>query len=163
MPENELEILKTAILNESEGEQFYTLAAEKATEEDAKDAFLYLAEEEKKHRNWLEKLYLQIKSQEEIIIDFERLDDISSPNIFTAKKIRPESGSIEVSVFHIGILMEKASIDFYREAAQKTSLDKAKELYEMLVQWEMKHMETLEKTYDYLKEEWWDKQGFSPA
>ena len=44
-------------------------------------------------------------------------DNLSSPGIFEPGKVKPESGSLEVSVFRIGIMMEKASMDFYRQAA----------------------------------------------
>ena len=46
MYEDELKILKTAIINEMEGEHFYRLAAANSQDEEASQAFLFLAAEE---------------------------------------------------------------------------------------------------------------------
>ncbi|OAT82268.1 ferritin family protein [Desulfotomaculum copahuensis] len=161
MPENELNLLKTAILNEMEGHQFYTLAAQQVKDTDTKQALLFLAEEEEKHKSWLLNLYRNIARNQPP--DPSAFRDIPSPGIFEPGKVKPESGSLEVSVFRIGILMEKASVDFYRRAAAESRRDDVKKLCARLAEWETGHLDMLEKTYDYLKEEWWEKQGFSPA
>ncbi len=160
--EKELEILKTAIINEVEGYSFYRLAAEKADNPEVKESFNNLAEEEKRHEDWLRGLYQYISQGERVQA---RADEPQgkSPGIFRGENITYESGSLEVSVLRIGILMEKASIDFYREAAEKTENPEAKKLYEKLVNWEIHHMDSLEKAYDEAKEDWWERQGFSPA
>jgi rubrerythrin len=54
-------------------------------------------------------------------------------------------------------------VDYYREAAGLTSLAETRQLYEKLVTWELAHLEYFEKSYDDLKEEWWQQQGFSPS
>ena len=66
-------------------------------------------------------------------------------------------------MFHIGIFTEKASLDYYRNAAESTSSPDAKKLYENLAKWEMHHLDELEKIYDILSADWFDQQGFSPA
>jgi len=153
----ELKILKTAILNEIEGQFFYRLAAEKTGSEEVRNAFLLLAGEEEKHEKWLRNLFDQSGEGAGAVVAAEE------PGIFTWKRAGTESGSLEVSAFHIGILMEQSSIDFYRQAAGKTTLPAARQLYEKLVKWEEDHLASLEKIYDDLRDEWWDKQGFSPA
>lgn len=160
--EKELEILKTAIINEVEGYSFYRLAAEKADNLEVRESFNMLAEEEKKHEDWLRDLYRDISQGGRVQ---PRADEPEgkSPGIFRMENIKIESGSLEVSVLRIGILMEKASIDFYREAAEKTENPELKKLYEKLVNWEMKHMDSLEKFYEAAREDWWERQGFSPA
>lgn len=160
---NELEIVKTAIINEVEGYSFYRLAAEKADDPEVKESFNLLAEEEKNHEEWLRNLYRYISEGTNDQNDEDKPVKGVSPGIFRRKNMNSESGSLEVSVLRIGILMEKASIDFYREAAEKTGNTRAKELYENLVEWEKEHMESLEKMYEMAREEWWDRQGFSPA
>lgn len=160
---NELEILKTAIINEVEGYSFYRLAADKAKDPEVQEAFNLLAEEEIKHEEWLRRLYQEIsegKSSKEL--EAKPVKG-KSPGIFKRENINSESGSLEVSVLRIGILMEKASIEFYREAAEKTENNRAKEIYQHLLEWEKEHMDSLEKMYEMAREEWWDIQGFSPA
>ncbi|UNC92974.1 ferritin-like domain-containing protein [Candidatus Contubernalis alkaliaceticus] len=160
---NELEIIKTAVINEVEGYSFYRLAAEKTDDLEVKESFNLLAEEEKKHETWLRALYRDISEGTNGQNDADKPVKGQSPGIFRRENMNSESGSLEVSVLRIGILMEKASIDFYREAAEKTGNPRAKELYENLVEWEREHMESLEKMYEMAREEWWDRQGFSPA
>lgn len=157
---SELEILKTAIINEVEGYSFYRLAAEKTNDPEVKEAFILLAEEEIKHEEWLRDLYREIsegKSTEAKLVSGQ------SPGIFKRENINSESGSLEVSVLRIGILMEKTSIDFYREASEKTRNSRAKEMYQELLDWEKEHMDSLERMYELAREEWWGRQGFSPA
>jgi len=161
MSENELQILKTAILNEMEGQQFYTLAAEKISDTETKDAFAFLAKEEGQHKTWLLNIYQSLsKHQQPQPAPHE---EPASPAIFEPGKVTPESGSLEVSVFRIGILMEKASVDFYRQAAAQAKTQEVRDLCNHLAGWETHHQEMLEKIYDHLREEWWQKQGFSPA
>ena len=49
----ELKIIRQALLNEQEGYDFYTLAAQQAENPEAKEAFTNLAAEELNHINWL--------------------------------------------------------------------------------------------------------------
>ncbi|MHB8158330.1 MAG: hypothetical protein ACYDEQ_13210 [Desulfocucumaceae bacterium] len=54
-------------------------------------------------------------------------------------------------------------MDYYREAAGKTQLPPVRDFYLKLSNWEGNHLDRLEKAYDFAQEEWWDRQGFSPA
>jgi rubrerythrin len=165
MSANDLPIFKTAILNEAEGEHFYQLAAEKANDHDVKNAFLFLAEEERQHGIWLREMMQCLAPGQ--TFDLKQLESKEgaelSPHIFSLSKAPGKQNTLEISVFHIGILMEKASLDFYREAAQSTDNADAKKLFETLATWEMHHLDELEKAYDLLTVDWFDHQGFSPA
>lgn len=165
MNANELTILKIALLNEAEGEHFYKLAAENTSNPDVKNAFLSLAEEEKMHGSWLREMLQSMNKSEALDLNLLNSETNSavSPHIFNLSKISSQQNIMEVSVFHIGILMEKASLDYYRQAAESTSSPDAKNLYETLAKWEMRHLDELEKVYDTLSEDWFDQQGFSPA
>lgn len=159
----ELQIIKEAILNEIEGYSFYQLAAEKSSEPDIKNIFLYLAEEEKKHEQYLKGLYKTVEQGKPEAVEVFPYAATASPNIFNPEKLKKEPGSLIVSALSIGVMMEKSSIDFYKDAAEKTSLEKAKRFYIQLADWENTHLETLSRAYDFAKEEWWAEQGFSPA
>ncbi len=165
MNANELTILKTALLNEAEGERFYQLAAENTSNSDVKNAFLSLAEEEKMHGTWLREMLQSLNKGEAMdssLLNTE-ISSAVSPHIFNLSQVSGKQNIMEISVFHIGILMEKASLDYYRNAAESTSSQDAKKLYETLAKWEMHHLDELEKVYDSLSEDWFDQQGFSPA
>ncbi|MDD4803203.1 MAG: ferritin family protein [Syntrophomonas sp.] len=162
MDKKELKIIKTAILNEIEGEKFYRDTAQKANLKDTRNAFLYLAEEEKQHQNILQELITKLTANQEFSIDSFNLDHTASPLIFPKSETDVDD-ALEISAFHIAILMEKASIDYYRDAAQTTNSEGARSLYNYLADWEVKHLESMEKIYDSLTEDWWDKQSFSPS
>ncbi len=162
MKTNELNILKTALLNEEEGSNFYQLAADNAVDPDVRNAFLSLAKEEKLHSKWLLDLMQSINKRETPSLDLSESDAVS-PQIFNLSKASGKQNIMEVSVFHIGILMEKASMDYYRKAAGETDIPEAKKLYDTLAKWELQHLEQLEKVYDALSDNWFEQQGFSPA
>lgn len=165
MNANELNILKTALLNEAEGEHFYQLAAENTSDPEVKNAFLSLAEEEQQHGKWLQEMLKSLTKGESLNTDLLNIDLTSgvSPHIFNISQVSDKQNILEISVFHIGILMEKASLDYYRQAAGATSSPDAKNLYETLAKWEMNHLNKLEKIYDSLRDVWFEQQGFSPA
>jgi rubrerythrin len=163
MDNNEVKIIKTAILNELEGEKFYKSVARDAKNPDTAKAFLHLAEDEKRHEAMLRGMLDHLMAGSELSIDALSKQGTPSPRIFNAADSVDTDNAMEISVFHIGILMEKASMDYYRKAAQSTCLDPARELYESLADWEMRHLDEMEKIYDSLTEDWWERQGFSPS
>lgn len=158
-----MNIFKTAILNEVEGEKYYRNAAQKAEDQEVAQAFLHLAEDEQKHQSMLRELLTKVMAGKDIIVDSYNLQGTPSPHIFSGTNAPRTGNGMEISVFHIAILMEKASIDFYRQASYMTSLPGAKSLFDFLANWEVQHLEAMEQIYDSLTEDWWDKQSFSPA
>lgn len=163
MDQKEIKIMKTAILNEIEGEKFYNKAAQDTQDQDSKNAFLHLAEDEKRHQGMLREMFSQLMAGQDMTADKLNLKGTPSPQIFKAAHNMDTDNAMEISVFHIAILMEKASIDYYRKAAQDTTLASARKLYESLADWEIKHLDSMEKIYDDLTEDWWDKQSYSPS
>ena len=165
MDQNEIKIIKTAILNEIEGEKFYVKAAHDTRDQDTSKAFLHLAEDEKRHQTMLRQMLSQLMSEEDIdiVVDNLSMKGTPSPQIFAAARNMDTDNAMEISVFHIAIMMEKASVDYYRKAAQDTSLPNAQTFYERLADWELEHLAAMETIYDSLTEDWWDKQSYSPA
>lgn len=163
MTAKELKIIRQAVLNEQEGYEFYMLAAGKAPSDEAREAFEQLAAEEQKHIDWLLTLYRSIRDNKPGFFDPANYEEPPAPGLYDWRKIGRESGSLAVSVFGIGINLEKAAVDFYTSAAEQTELPEAKALYEKLIRWENQHLDQFQQDYDTLREEWWDKQGFSPS
>ena len=56
--------------------------------------------------------------------------------------------------------MEQAAIDFYSQAAEKTSAPEAKALYEHLVHWEKEHLNTLNEIHETLSKVWLENYEF---
>lgn len=159
----ELQVLKQAIINEVEGAEFYKLAASKeGISEEVKNEFLYLAEEEIKHIEWLKTLFEKVKDDKEDEFNLSIIEPLPSPRIFSWDKLDRESATIAVSVFGIAIQTETAAVEFYENAAKNTTLEKARKLYTVLASWEKLHVETFSKEYENLLEEWWAHQNYAP-
>lgn len=162
MKKSELHIISQAILNEVEGYEFYKMAANQAGTGESKEAFLELANEELKHVEYLENLFEKVKNDEGD--DFKLALEVSppSPDIYNWKKVDKEHTSMAMSVFSIGIQMEKDSIVFYEDAKSKTQYPEAKRLYDLLIKWEHVHLQQFTEQYEMYKEDWWFDQGFAP-
>lgn len=171
---NDLDVCRQAILNEEEGAAFYALAAEKTADDDVKEAFLFLMEEEKLHSKWLRSLYdrlvFQVASANlewETLAEFEfnREAELSkqgrSPEIFAQNKDYFNLTINDIAVFAAGAFIEKASIEFYQNAQQNAQSEDARKLYEKLVIWEKDHLDELNRIHKALSEEWLNQQEFT--
>lgn len=161
MDSNELKVIKQAILNEIEGYEFYKMAASQFSSPEAKKAFLELAEEEFKHAEYLRELFEKIKDSKDDDFKLSFLTEVPSPKIFKWDGVEGKN-SLAVSVFGIGIDMEKASIEFYEDAKKNTKHSSAAELYDILIRWEKTHLDQFTEQYNHHKEIWWSQQGYAP-
>lgn len=160
MDKQEYNILKKAVLIEQEGFDFYMLAAARSEDDETRAAFEKIAGEEQQHINWLKGLYNKMAGVEDSDFGFEQPPE--KPGIFDWDKKDVFKGSLALSVFSIGVKMEKEAIEFYKKAAKDSNSPEAKELYETLIEWERGHMEEFQKHYELLQEDWWNEQGFAP-
>jgi len=160
----ELKAIKTAIINENEGYNFYLMASERSKSEEVKGIFIYLANEEKEHEKTLRKLYESVANNKlEALEEGLACSPAQKPDIFTLEKLKQEDPSIIASALSLAVKMEKESIDFYREAANKTNIEGVKKIFLQLVDYEAEHLDKLSQAYDTARDEWWAEQGFSPA
>jgi rubrerythrin len=162
LKDQELKIIQTAIINELEGYEFYKMAHEKTTDPSVKEAFSTLAEEERKHIEWLKELFEKVRDSEEDVIKLSMMDNPPSPNIFQWENLDRTSASLAVSVFGIGIQMERMSVEFYENAAKRSEITAARSLFGTLAKWEQVHLDMFSKEYDKLQNTWWADQGFAP-
>ncbi len=162
MQQKELELIKQAILNEIEGYEFYKLASTQTHNTETKEAFLTLATEEMKHVEWLKDLYLSMKDNATDAYDLANLQDPPSPHIFKWENVDRKNADLAVSVFSIGMQMEKSAVKFYTEAMSITQNDVARKVYEKLIEWENQHLHQFSDEYELLKRDWWTTQSYAP-
>ncbi|GCD09487.1 ferritin family protein [Clostridium tagluense] len=162
MNNQELMIVKQAIINEIEGYEFYNMAANNSSSAEVKNAFLELAQEEMQHVVWLKDLFNKVKDDNVVDFQLALIPEPASPAIFKWENLDRKDAGIAVSAFGIGIQMEKASIEYYTKAAKETGIKKAKELFNILIKWEKIHLDKFSLQYEELKEEWWSEQGYAP-
>ncbi len=162
MNKAELKIIGQAILNEVEGYEFYKMAANQAGTGQSKEAFLELANEELKHVDYLKSLFDKLKDGKSDDIDLALQANPPSPEIYKWENIDNEYNSLAMSVFGIGIQMEKDSIEFYENAKKEIKDEDARQLFDILIQWEKVHLDQFIEQYDKYKENWWAEQSFAP-
>lgn len=162
MYKEELDIISQAILNEIEGYEFYKMAANQAGTRGSEQAFLELANEELKHVEYLKALFNKIKNNDEDDIRLALESTPPSPNIYNWEKVDKEYTSLAMSVFGIGIQMEKSSIEFYEDAKSKISFEEGRKLFDILIKWEKVHLEQFTNQYNIYKNAWWVDQSFAP-
>lgn len=170
----DLDVIRQAILNEEEGAAFYSMAAEKTSDETLTEAYSHLQNEELLHGTWLRSLYERLLLKKasansewdtltEIMSnkDAEMRKQGQSPRLFAQADKKFEIAITDMAVFAAGALMEKASIDFYTKASSETKSEEAKKLYDMLVDWENVHLNELNSIHDDLMKIWLDKYEFT--
>lgn len=164
--ENEVKALRQAMLNEVEGAEFYRLSAEKFQPSATKDALLQLAEEEERHVQYLKDLSEQLLGEDAITFDAEELKkEVPSPEIFSWDNVKGVDESmvrLAVTVFSVGMNMEKDSVEFYTKAKENAESQEAKDLFDILIAWEEAHYIAFEKQYRIYEQEWWNQQNFAP-
>ena len=159
--QEDINILKQAIINEIQSFEFYRMAGVSSKSEETKKAFEQLSNDEFIHVEWLQKLLNLLLKNSEEAFNVAFADNPPSPGIFPREQLQQNS-SLTLAVFEIAIQMEKASIEFYQDALAKTQIPSAKQLYTLLTAWEDNHLKQFEAHYDSLKEDWWNEQNFQP-
>lgn len=157
-----IEALVKAMEIELNGVTLYRNAANNADDKKAREAFNFLANEEMKHYNALKQIYEGLLKGEIINLDLSpELPPFG--RIFSDEfKQKLEGKSYEFSVISTGLLLEKNSIDFYREQKEMSTDENLKKLYSQLEKWEEEHYNMLLNEYNDLKEAFWEANKFSP-
>jgi rubrerythrin len=152
------------VLNEMEGYEFYKMAGDQAKTQGNKEAFNHLANEELKHAEYLKKLWAALSDGGELKIEdiLSSGIEIPSPEIYRWDKVDKAFATLAMSIYGIGMQMEKNSIDFYEDAKKKFSSKSSIDLFDLLIKWEKVHLDQFTNQYQILKEEWWAEQQFAP-
>jgi rubrerythrin len=164
MYKEELAIISQAVLNEMEGYEFYKMAGDQAKTQGNKEAFNHLANEELKHAEYLKKLWAALSDGGELKIEdiLSSGIEIPSPEIYRWDKVDKAFATLAMSIYGIGMQMEKNSIDFYEDTKKKFSSKSSIDLFDLLIKWEKVHLDQFTNQYQILKEEWWAEQQFAP-
>ncbi len=158
--------LAKAIQTEFDGHNFYLMAAKSTEDEQGRQVFEQLAQEEMAHLRFLE---LQKRSYERTgKADPEaKLGapmDLSGENPIFSPRIKDRLGEahFEMSALSIGIQLEINSETYYREQAENSQDPVVKAFYTDLADWESGHYHALLRQQEALKEDFWAASGFAP-
>lgn len=154
---NELETLKIAENIENEGLRFYTEAMNNAENEEIKNIFKMLADEEKGHAALFAKLYNDAKKESENNDDYiydettsAYLSALSETALFntngiTNEKLKYVKDSKEALL--MGMQAEKDAVLLYTKMYQVSKFENTKKYLEKLIDEENNHLEKLMNIY----------------
>ncbi len=157
--------LKEAMIAERTGIEFYTTAAEKTADPKGKEVFQRLAEEERKHLEYLHQQfgYLTGNNAEPQLDIQSGLDQNQASPIFSPElRQRIKTAHWEMTALAVGVALEQASINHYQQLARQAETEEVRRFFDSLVRWEQSHATALQKQYNYLRESYWYEAGFAP-
>jgi len=118
--------LKEAMVAERTGIEFYTAAAERTTDPQGKQVFQRLADEEKKHLEYLGAWYRQLSENSipELTLGNSEID-LSGPSpIFSSElKKRINQAHWEMTALAVGLALETGSIAHYQTLAARAKTE----------------------------------------
>jgi rubrerythrin len=161
-----LDGLKLAIQAETDGHNFYLMAAKNTKDKKGKAVLSSLAKDEADHLQYLRTQYKSFLEtggpDSKIKLGKPRVRSGKSP-IFSADfKKRLGKADYEMTALSIGTLLELNSIKFYKAESEKEVDPIVKTFYAELAEWESGHYQLLIRQQELLKEDYWFESKFYP-
>jgi rubrerythrin len=163
--EKALEILKCAILMETRGQAFYKNVVEQSKNEDIKNIFTTMADEEKLHADFLSKQFLSLKHKgTPDKLSFPLDCDDSVVNMILSKEIKNQisAAGYEAAAISASIDMENKAVEIYSNFEKEAEDPEIKELFHWLANWEKGHVKILHDLDVELRDKIWFDNQFWP-
>jgi rubrerythrin len=159
-----IETLKQAIIMEKQGNAFYAKVAAEAEDEGVKSIFTTMADEEKRHTEFLSQHYSEYVKNGSFApsISHRNSEEIADKILTADMKNAIEAAGFEAAAVSAAIDMEKKSIDLYSTRAKQTENQAEKEFYNMLAKWETTHLDLLVELNNAVLESVWNENSFWP-
>jgi len=160
------DILKQAIIMENRGKSLYQMVANQTPNDEVKNIFKTMADEEQMHIEFLSKQFTHYKKNK--TFDKNQLEaaageDAVANSILTEKIKKDISGAgFESAAISAAIDMESKSIEVYEQRAKESDDPNEKELYQWLADWEKGHYQLLLDLNKQLTEKVWNDNNFWP-
>jgi rubrerythrin len=159
-----IEGIKTGLKGEMDSVTLYTDAASR-TGGDLAAFFTDLAEEEKRHFNWLLQYHRELSGGKapDRNLAVEAASMASRGPIVTESFIKRLAGNQHlVTAIASAVLLELNAVQHYRSMAEKASIPAVKDFFKVLISWEQKHYEELLGIQEESRASWFDAQHFEP-
>ncbi|MBU1534720.1 ferritin family protein [Myxococcota bacterium] len=163
--EKAIEVLKSAILLEMRGENFYRTVADQAADADVKEFFTLMATEEENHKEILSSQLRELTVGRSFLVNPSVMGGSSkvSDGVLSAKvKSRIGAAGFEAAAISAAMAMEQAAVALYGGRAAETLDPQEKELYQWLTRWEQTHLHELSEMDSAIRESVWNDAGFWP-
>ena len=156
--------LKESILTEQTGRSFYDVAAQNTADEQGRETFRMLAQEEENHLAFLARNYAHLLAGEPVepLEAGPSLLDGPSPVFSPALKARIAEAHWEMTALSVGLQLEQATIERYRRLAEEAGPGPVADFYKSLARWEETHAAALKRQSEYLLESYWASARFAP-
>ena len=161
----EQELLK-ALRAEHEGYYFYSMAADGTSDEKGKAIFLKLADDERRHAEFLNAQYNAFqksgKPDADVSLGPIPVYEESSPIFSAGIRARIQQAHYEMTALSVGIMLELDAIKHYNRLAEAAGDPAVFQFFKELAEWESEHYRILLAQQEELKEAYWSSNGFSP-
>ncbi len=160
-----LEAVKTAIITEIRGLEIYKAAAERTTDPSARIMFQSLANDEARHKEFLEMNFKSLleKGEWSVPATAENLTPLDDSAIITPDFLkRVKGGSFEMAVVAAGCELESSAIRFYKQSADDCPDEESAKVFRFLSDWEKEHLNALVGLEARMKDQYFADLGFSP-
>jgi bacterioferritin (cytochrome b1) len=161
-----LEGILTAMKAEHEGFHFYSMAAQNTKDEQGREVFNQLAEDERQHLDFLKAQYAAMREKgmpdQSVSLGEKWVPTGSSPIFSDSLKRRVKEAHFEMTALSIGIQMELDAVKHYRKLSEEAADAFVKRFFLQLSDWESTHYQALLNQQDSLQEAYWSGNGFSP-
>lgn len=160
------EILKMALLLEHRGKAFYKKVASQTENEEIRNIFNIMADEEQLHIDFLSEQFSYYQKNDKFNpgkISVANADE-SIANTVLSKDLKEKisATSYEGAAISAAIDMEKKAIALYSERAENATDPNEKDLYKWLANWENDHLGILARLDKELMEHIWYNNMFWP-
>ncbi|WP_054839783.1 ferritin family protein [Thermococcus sp. JCM 11816] len=151
MEVTEKEIFEIAVNSEIRAKEAYEKLASMTKSDIIRDELLFLAKEEDKHREIIERMAERFAAEggESKKIEIEVMGEFKVIAEKMAEAIKKPDINLD-EIYEIAMQAELVSEKLYKELAKYASNEKTKLLLEMLADMERNHYNILKKQYDYI-------------
>ena len=158
--------LLTAMRSEIEGREMYKIAAEKADDSKAREVFQFLAEEEETHFQALKDLSVSHSRADGASLpelpEMHKFDDAISPIFSRDFRNRIKGKHFEMSALSVALKLELDSFQFYEKIAAETDSGDLRAFFQHLSRWEKTHYDMLVKEINFLEQDYYAQNDFTP-
>jgi rubrerythrin len=161
-----LHALKQAIQAEVEGHHFYLMAARTTQDVKGREVFEQLAKDEVDHMEHLRAQYRSVleTGAPDASLHLGPLPVLrgESPIFTEGLKARAGEAHFEMTALSVGVQLELQAETFYRKQAEECGDEGLAKFWNELAEWESGHYHLLLRQQEFLKEDYWSTNSFSP-
>lgn len=162
--------LRTALMNEIDGREFYRMAARDAGSEPARELFEFLMNEEERHYQALLEQAGRLAAGKPLAFkrnaaDKKKLATFLGALVTPGMVADARKAEGEIAALSIGMGLEQRAIRGFsalRRKAEGAGDEAAASVFAVLIAWEQDHLELLTKRYEAIREGYWEEARFWP-